>query len=36
MRGSWSLKSVIPTIDAALGYENLDEVLEGGGAQQAS
>lgn len=35
MRGSWSLKSVIPTIDAALGYANLDEVRDGGGAQLA-
>jgi hypothetical protein len=35
MRGSWSIKSVMPTIDAALGYEHLDEVQEGDGAQQA-
>jgi hypothetical protein len=35
MRGSWSLKSVIPTIDAAMSYANLNEVREGGGAQQA-
>ena len=35
MRGSWSLKSVMPTIDAAAGYEHLDEVREGDGAQQA-
>ena len=35
MRGSWSIKSVIPTIDAKLGYELLDEVQEGDGAQQA-
>ena len=35
MRGSWSIKSVMPTIDAKLGYEFLDEVQEGDGAQQA-
>jgi hypothetical protein len=35
MRGSWSIKSVMPTIDARLGYEFLDEVQEGDGAQRA-
>jgi hypothetical protein len=35
MRGSWSIKSVIPTIAAELGYEHLDEVKEGDGAQLA-
>lgn len=35
MRGSWSIKSVIPTIDSQLGYEHLEEVQEGDGAQQA-
>ena len=35
MKGSWSLKSVIPTIDSSFDYENLDEVQEGGGAQVA-
>jgi len=35
MKGSWSLKSVMPTIDSSLDYENLDEVQEGGGAQVA-
>jgi hypothetical protein len=35
MRGSWSIKSVIPTIDPELGYERLDEVQEGDGAQRA-
>jgi hypothetical protein len=35
MRGSWSIKSVMPTIDAKLGYELLDEVQEGDGAQRA-
>jgi hypothetical protein len=35
MRGSWSLKSVVPTIDPDLGYEYLDDVQEGDRAQQA-
>ena len=35
MRGSWSIKSVVPTIAPELGYEHLDEVQEGGGAQLA-
>jgi hypothetical protein len=35
MQGSWSIKSVMPTIDAALGYEHLDEVQEADGAQRA-
>jgi hypothetical protein len=35
MQGSWSIKSVMPTIDAALGYELLGEVREGDGAQTA-
>ena len=35
MRGSWSIKSVMPTIDPQLGYQNLEEVQEGDGAQQA-
>jgi hypothetical protein len=35
MRGSWSIKSVMPTIDAELGYGHLDEVQEGDGAQRA-
>ncbi len=35
MRGSWSIKSVMPTIDARLAYGSLDEVQEGDGAQQA-
>jgi hypothetical protein len=35
MRGSWSIKSVMPTIDASLAYEQLDEVQEGEGAQRA-
>jgi len=35
MRGSWSIKSVMPTIDASLGYEHLGEIQEGDGAQRA-
>jgi hypothetical protein len=35
MQGSWSLKNVMPAIDANLGYEHLGEVREGDGAQQA-
>jgi hypothetical protein len=35
MRGSWSIKSVMPTIAADLGYEHLDEVHEGDAAQLA-
>lgn len=35
MQGSWAIKSVMPTIDAELGYALLDEVQEGDGAQQA-
>jgi hypothetical protein len=35
MQGSWSIKSVLPTIDPALDYAGLGEVHEGGGAQLA-
>jgi hypothetical protein len=35
MRGSWSIKSVMPTIAPKLGYEHLDDVQEGDGAQRA-
>ncbi len=35
MRGSWSIKNVMRTIDPRLGYEYLEEVQEGNGAQQA-
>jgi len=35
MRGSWSIKNVMPTIDAKLGYDRLDEVQEGDAAQLA-
>lgn len=35
MKGSWSIKNVLPTIAPELDYANLGEVQEGGGAQQA-
>jgi hypothetical protein len=35
MQGSWSIKRVMPTISAELGYEHLEEVQEGDGAQLA-
>lgn len=35
MRGSWSLKDVLPTIDPALSYTRLSEVKDGGTAQAA-
>jgi hypothetical protein len=35
MKGSWSIKDVLPTIDPALDYAELGEVQEGGGAQLA-
>lgn len=35
MKGSWSIKQVLPTIDPSLDYSNLGEVREGGGAQLA-
>lgn len=35
MHGSWSIKAVIPTIDATLGYETLDEIQDGEAAQLA-
>ncbi|MGH8262483.1 MAG: DUF2779 domain-containing protein [Steroidobacterales bacterium] len=35
MRGSWSIKGVLPTIDPALAYETLEEVREGEAAQLA-
>jgi hypothetical protein len=35
MRGSWSLKAVLPTIAPDLDYENLDLVRDGGDAQAA-
>jgi hypothetical protein len=35
MKGSWSLKAVLPTIAPHLNYEELAEVQEAGGAQLA-
>lgn len=35
MMGSWSLKEVLPTIAPELAYDNLGEVRDGGGAQDA-
>ena len=35
MQGSWSIKSVLPTIAPELGYEGLEEVREGEAAQLA-
>jgi hypothetical protein len=35
MKGSWSLKAVLPTIAPHLTYQTLDEVQEAGGAQLA-
>jgi hypothetical protein len=35
MRGSWSIKSVVPTIAPELNYEKLDEVQDGDSAQLA-
>lgn len=35
MRGSWSIKRVLPTIDPALAYEDLADVMDGEAAQLA-
>lgn len=35
MRGSWSIKAVLPAIAPDLSYQNLGEVQDGGGAQAA-
>lgn len=35
MKGSWSIKAVLPTIDPELAYDTLGEVQEGSGAQEA-
>jgi hypothetical protein len=35
MRGSWSIKAVVPTIAPELSYDDLDEVQEGTAAQLA-
>jgi hypothetical protein len=35
MKGSWSIKAVLPTIDATLSYGNLGTIAEGDAAQGA-
>lgn len=35
MRGSWSIKAVLPTLDPTLGYEGLEEIQDGEAAQLA-
>ena len=35
MKGSWSIKAVLPTIAPDLDYANLIDVSDGGGAQAA-
>lgn len=35
MRGSWSIKAVLPTIAPDLGYDDLEEVADGMAAQRA-
>ena len=35
MRGSWSIKAVVPTVAPDLAYDDLDEVRDGTGAQAA-
>lgn len=35
MKGSWSIKAVLPSIDPELAYDTLGEVQEGSGAQEA-
>jgi hypothetical protein len=35
MRGSWSIKTVLPTVVPHLRYEDLGEVREGDAAQRA-
>lgn len=35
MQGSWSIKAVLPTLAPELGYDQLNEVQEGDGAQRA-
>ena len=34
-KGSWSIKAVLPALVPDLAYDQLDEVQDGGGAQQA-
>ena len=35
MKGSWSIKAVLPTIAPEMDYKNLEEVQDGTGAQIA-
>ena len=35
MKGSWSIKAVLPTVDGELSYDNLDTVAHGQEAQAA-
>jgi predicted RecB family nuclease len=35
MHGSWSIKAILPTIDAGIDYSRLDEVRDGEAAQSA-
>ena len=35
MKGSWSIKALLPTVAPELNYANLEEVRDGGGAQSA-
>ena len=35
MKGSWSIKSVLPTIAPDMDYQQLEHVQDGGGAQDA-
>jgi hypothetical protein len=35
MRGSWSIKAILPTIGAGIDYADLDEIRDGGAAQSA-
>lgn len=35
MRGSWSIKDVVPTIDPQINYQALGEIQDGGAAQGA-
>jgi hypothetical protein len=35
MRGSWSIKAVLPTLDAGLSYDALGEIREGSSASDA-
>lgn len=35
MMGSWSIKAVLPTVAPDLNYNDLEEIQDGGGAQEA-